>query len=85
MAKCIQDLSAQLHPAVSSHKAALHPTHLSKESSTLNVDERKEFHYIRESRFPGHIQSEIQDRIKIQRTSSCLRVYRYMAHMIKLL
>jgi len=84
-AKCIEDFSVWLHATVSWRKAPLYPTHLRKESIILNVDKRRDFHYIRENRFPGHVQSDIKDRIKIQRTSKSLKVYRYMVHMIKLL
>ena len=65
MAKRIQDFSAWLHVAVSRGKGPPYPTHLSKESITLNVDKMKGFHSIRESRFPGHLQIDIEDRIKI--------------------
>lgn len=51
-------------------KAPLYPTHLSKESITQNVDKRRDFHYIRESSFPVHLQIDIEDRIKKLRTSN---------------
>lgn len=74
-----------LHAAVSQRKAPLYQTHLSKENISLNVDKGRDFHYIRESRFPGHVQRDVEDRIKIQGTSNSLTVDRSTVHMIKLL